>query len=141
MFAQAALAFALLLGLGAVGTGLYAKGRADGRAIEQATDLRERQIGELAAEKAATAAAGAISRIKVQHKTITAEVQREVQTNTVYRDCQHSPEQLQRINAALTGASSPEPAGRGLVPRAGAAGGPELRSDDTQTGGSGRPVP
>ena len=140
MIAQAVLVLSLVLGLGAAGTGLYVKGRHDGRAIEQATDLREREIARMAADTAAAAAAKAISGIKVQNRTINNEVQREISERLVYRDCQHSPEQLQRINAALTGAQ-PEPAGRGLVPGADAARGSELRGDDAEAGGGGGAVP
>ena len=65
-------------------------------------------------------------------RTIQNEVQREISERVVYRDCSHSPEQLQRINAAITGQS--EPAGRGLVPRADAAGGLKFRGDDGMSG-------
>jgi hypothetical protein len=88
-----------------------------GQDREIATQAREEHVAAVATQAAASAAAEAISRIKVQHRTITQEVQREVLERPVYRDCVHSTDQLQRINAALTGAA-PEPAGRGIVPAA-----------------------
>lgn len=120
----------------------YGTGREHQRNECEATAARERQVAQAAADAAASAAAGAISRIKVQHRTITQEVQREVLVQPQYRDpgCSHSPEQLQRLNAALTGAR-PEPAGRGLVPRADALGRPELRGDDAEADRGGRAVP
>lgn len=102
-----------------------------GRDSEIASQAREDRTAAVATEAAASAAAHAISQIKVQHRTVTQEVQREVLERPVYRDCVHSPDQLQRINAALTG-SRPEPAGGGLVPPAGAASGLQLRRDDAQ---------
>ena len=117
MLAQAGLALVLAIGIAAAGAGVYLEGKRAGRDACQATDAREREIGREAAAVAASVAASAIAGIKVQNRTIHTEVQREVQTNTVYRDCRHSPEQLQRINAALTD-EQPEPAGRGLVPHA-----------------------
>lgn len=122
----------------------YSAGREHQRNECEATAARERDIGQAAADRAASAAAGAIAAIKVQHRTITQEVQREVLERPVYRssDCSHGPEQLQRINAALTGAASAaEPAGRGLVPRADAIGRPQLRGDDAEADRGGRPVP
>jgi len=133
------LAIAVIVGAGALG-GAYWQGRQDGRDQCQAQDARDEKVARIAGAAAAASSAEAISRIKVQRTTINSEVQREVSERVVYRDCGHSPEQLQRINAALTGIQS-EPAGRGLVPPADAAGGPELRRDDAQADRGGRPVP
>ncbi len=96
--------------------GAYRQGREDGEAKIEAQQARENSIAAKATEAAASAAARAISAIKVQNRTITQEVQREVIDRPVYRDCLHSPDQLRNINAALTGASVPEPAGSGVVP-------------------------
>jgi hypothetical protein len=111
---------ALLL-IGALTGGAYRQGRADGEAKIEAQQARESEIAQKAVDAANATAAAAIAGIKVQHRTITQEVNREVIERPVYRDCLHSPDQLQRINAALTGAAKPEPAGSGVVPRAGAA--------------------
>lgn len=140
MIPQITFALVMALGLGIAGAGLYAKGRKDGRALEQAIDLREREIGRMAADSAASAAAAAITKIKVQNRTVYSEVQREITEKPVYRDCVHSPEQLQRLNAAITG-ERPEPAGRGLVPRTDAALGPDVRRDDAEADRGRGPVP
>ncbi len=98
--------------------GAYMQGRKDGENKIQSQQAREETIARAAADSAASAAAAAISAIKVQHRTITQEVQRDVLEKTVYRDsdCRHDADSLRRINAALTGASQPEPAGSGVLP-------------------------
>ncbi len=137
----AALAALLVLGTSWAGSVWWAYER--GRDAELATQVREHQVAAAATQAAASAAAAAVARIKVQHKTVQQEVQREIQERVVYRDpaCSHSPDQLQRINAALTGAPRPEPAGRGLVPRADAFVGPVFRRDDAQADRGGGAVP
>ena len=74
----------------------------------------------MAAEHAASAAADAISKLRIINQTITQEVRREIVERPVYRDCQHSPEQLRRLNAAITAAPG-RAAGGGGVPTADAA--------------------
>lgn len=141
MIAQAAILIALSVGVAAFTAGVYHQGKKSGKDEIRAEVATQQQIADEAAAKVAHQAAEAISKIKVQNRTVYSEVQREITELPVYRDCQHSPEQLQRLNAALTGASAPEPVGRGLVPRADAPLGPDLRRDDGQAGGSGRAVP
>ena len=96
----------------------------DGRRACQAEAAQTAMLVAQAAEAAASAAAVEIRNIRVQHRTVTQEVQREILERPVYRDagCSHSPEQLQRINAAITDGAASGPAGPGLVPAAGAAG-------------------
>ena len=53
---------------------------------------------------------------------IRQETEREIQTRTVYADCRHSPEQLQRLNAALAEPGSASAPGGGQLPAADAAG-------------------
>lgn len=101
----------------------------------EAEAAREERIAAVAMD----AAASAVAKIKVVNRTVQQEVQREISERVVYRDCQHSPEQLRRINSALTG--QVEPAGGGLVPRADALDRPELRGDHSEAGGGRRPVP
>lgn len=109
--------------VGALVGGAYRQGREDGEARIVAQEAREREIAAEAVDAANAAAAQAISAIKVQQRTITQEVQRDVLEKTVYRDpgCKHDADSLRRINAALTGAAGPEPAGGGVVPRTGTA--------------------
>ncbi len=140
MIAKSIIAFVFIAAVTAMVAGIYFEGKRAGKADCAERDAVIREAAQAAADSAASAAATAISKIKVQNRTIMNEVQREVQTNTVYRDCRHSDEQLRRINAALTGEQL-EPAGRGLVPTADAASGLQLRRDDTQADRGGRAVP
>jgi hypothetical protein len=91
---------------------------------------REDDIEQRAIVASTDAAASAIAAIKVRNTTIQNEVQHEVSERVVYRECLHSPEQLQRLNAALTGAQPA--AADGKLPAADAARGSELRRDDPQ---------
>jgi len=130
--AAGALAVAL------AGAEAYRQGRADGRNACQAAEARDRQVAQIAGDAAASAAARQIARIKVQHTTVRQEVEREIQSRVVYRDCSHSAEQLQRINAALTGAESGAAVDRRQLPAIDATGRPELRRDDAQADRGGR---
>lgn len=111
---------ALLAAIAAAG-GAYWQGRQDGRAGCQAEQARDQHVAQVATAAAAQAAASAIAAISVRHTTIRQETEREIQTRVEYRDCRHSPEQLQRINAAIGNAPGPQPAGGGELPAAGAA--------------------
>ena len=95
----------------------YRQGRTDGEAKIVAQEARERELTAQAVDAANAAAARAISSIKVQHQTITQEVQRDVIEKPVYRDpgCVHDADSMRNINAALTGVAQPERAGSGIV--------------------------
>lgn len=93
---------------------------------------RENRVAAVATAAAVSGAASAIAANKPRNITIRQETEREIQTQIQYRDCVHSPDQLQRINSALTG-EDPQPAGSGLVPKAGPLVGSQLRSDDVKT--------
>ena len=69
-------------------------------------------------EAAQTGAAAAIAANKPVNQTIVQKATREVQTNTVYRDCLNTAGQLRNINQALTGAA--QPAGDSQLPSTGA---------------------
>lgn len=73
-----------------------------------------KQAGEAAALKAA---AEAIAKIEVKSETHIQPVRTEIRTNTVYRDCQHSPDSLRHLNSLIAG----EDAAGGGVPASGAA--------------------
>lgn len=107
---------AAVLLVGALTGVAYRQGRADGEDKIVAQQAREAELSQKAVDAANATAAAAIAGIKVQHRTITQEVNREVIERPVYRDCLHSPDQLQRINAAITGAAKAEPAGSGVMP-------------------------
>lgn len=119
----------------------YFAGRWDGTRLAEAAQANKEALVREAADSMAQVAAKAIAGIRVQHTTLTQEVQREVLERTVYRDCVHSAEQLQRINAAITGRREPEGPGPGGVPRADAAAGPIVRRDDAEADRGGRPLP
>jgi hypothetical protein len=112
------LILAAAIALAGLTGGAYVKGREDGENKIVAQEAREREIAAEAVDAANAAAASAISAIKVQHRTITNEVQRDVIEKPVYRDpaCKHDADSLQRINAALTGTAPASAAGGGVVP-------------------------
>ncbi len=107
--------WALLLAAAAAGAA-YWQGRQDGRSAVEAEAAREERLIAQAGQASADAAAQAIARMQVRHTTIRQEVEREIQVRTEYRDCRHSPEQLQRINAALSPAGTGSAPGGGVVP-------------------------
>lgn len=83
-----------------------------------AQQLREEQIVARATEAAASAAADAISKIEVKNTVINHELQREVQTKTVYRDCRSGADAVRMLNdTAATEAGSDAAAG-GRMPKA-----------------------
>lgn len=100
----------LLSGAGGVWYGI---GLGEDRLI--AEQAKEAKVIADTRELAMQGAAAAIAANKPINTTILQEVQREIRTNTVYRDCVHSAEQLRRINAAITGKRA-EPAGSGVLP-------------------------
>lgn len=114
MILNAALPYFVAAALVACGVA-YVKGRNDGKEIQSAKCLRDEQIAARAADSAASAAAVAISKIKVENRTIQARVEREIQTRVEYRDCRHAPGVLADINEALTG-RRPDPAADRRVP-------------------------
>lgn len=105
-----ALSVALLTG------GAYIKGRQDGNAIARAEAAEQTETLREVRAAAQRGAAAAIAGIVIQHTTVRAAVEKEIHEKLVYRDCQHSADQLQRINAALTG-REPVAAGGGQLPR------------------------
>lgn len=105
-----ALSVALLTG------GAYIKGRQDGNAIARADQAEVIELARKVRDDAQRGAAEAIAKIEIRHTTVRAAVEKEIHEKLVYRDCQHSADQLQRINAALTG-REPEPPRGGQLPR------------------------
>lgn len=82
---------------------------------ETATQARIDKATAATLETAQQGAAAAIAKIKITNTTIKGEVQREVQTNTVYRDCRVPSDGMRIINDALSGKRS----GDSELPRAG----------------------
>lgn len=97
----------------------------DAVVADQAQDEKVRQETLEAAQRGAAAA---IAKIEVRHVKVVQPIEREIRENVVYRECRHSPEQLLRLNEAITG----RPAGDRELPGAGGDGRSELRGDDEQ---------
>lgn len=68
---------------------------------ERAGQISTKDLVAEAVDAASSAAAEAISQIKVKNMTITNEVQHDVQTHTVYADCHLTPSGMQLANQAL----------------------------------------
>lgn len=105
-----ALAFLLAL------SGSYIKGRGDGQRIAKADQAEVLEFARKVRDESQRAAAEAIARIEIKQTTIRQTLEKEIHEKPVYRDCRHSPDGLQSVNAALTG-RSPDPAGGGKLPR------------------------
>lgn len=90
-----------------------------GRNAELATQAREDKVAAVATEAAARAAAAAISKIEVKHVTLRQQLEREVQTREVFRECRSGAAAVQLLNAspgvAASAASAP---GGGQLPGA-----------------------
>lgn len=73
---------------------------------EVASQAREDQHIAEAVDAATTVAAQAIASIKPKYTTIQNEVQREIQTNTVFTDCKLPADSLRLVNQALSPSSA-----------------------------------
>jgi hypothetical protein len=92
-----------------------------GKDSELATQAREDKAVAIASGAAASAAAGAISKLGVKHVTIRQRTDTVVREVPVYRECRHDQRVLDDINEARTGRRA-EPAGAGQLPAASAPG-------------------
>lgn len=88
----------------------YSHGRDSKQAEWDAAKVAEADAKSAALE----AAASAIAKIEVTSEKIVQPIRTEIRTNTVYRDCQHSPDSLRNLNALIVGG---EPDGQGRVPQ------------------------
>jgi len=109
----AALGVLVAWGASAVGAFFYGQGvGADGViAKQQAVDQAIQQTRDAAQQ----GAAAAIALLKPRNVTIRQETEREIQTNTVYRDCRLPADGVRLANEAITGRVA-EPAGGGSLP-------------------------
>lgn len=105
----------VLFWLGTVVAG-YFYGVGVGQDTEIAAQSREEKFAAVATEAAASAAANAISNLKVRHVTIKQQAETVIRDNPVYRDCVHPDGMLDTINQAR----GYEPAGRSVLPAASA---------------------
>lgn len=140
MIASPLLPYLLLAGVVAAtsaGLGGYLKGRADGRALERATQVTEAALVEKVSQASQLAAAREIAAIQIKHTTIRQQVEKETREIPVYRDCRHADGVLDHLNAALIGAV---PAGGGKLSTTLSTSRSELRGDDAETARPGEPV-
>lgn len=94
------------------GTAWYFEGVGEARVIAQ--QAHDDKVRQKTFEAAQAGAAASIAANKPVNQTIVQKVQREVQTNTIYRDCKLLPDGLRLANQAITG--SAHPSGAGVVP-------------------------
>ncbi len=73
----------------------------------EAGEVAKREQGKIEArQEALSAAAKEIAKIDVKRVTIRQPLEREVHEKVVYRDCQHTPDGLLRLNQALGGSGA-----------------------------------
>lgn len=121
MWPQLGLSLALAGGLGIAGAGLYLEGKKAGRNEVRAQVASQTDIAREAAQIAATISAQAISKIEVKNVTVRQQLEREVLTREVFRDCRSGPAAVGLLNDSPgVAAESAEPAGGGVVPAAAA---------------------
>ena len=104
--------------LGATAAWFYEAGADSELATQAKVDRARQETRALAAEAAASAIAG----IEVKTVTIRQQLQREVQTREIYRDCVAGPDARRLLNSS-PGIAQPGPgaAGGGELPAAGPA--------------------
>lgn len=115
-----ALAVAVVTWAGSmVAAGLWAYGA--GQDHEIAAQSREDAAGRRAAEIAADVSARAIGKLEIKHVTIRQDLEREVQTREIYRDCRSGPDAVRMLNATVGAAGGPDPTAARELPASGAA--------------------
>lgn len=113
---------ALVAGLTAGVAGIYFEGKRAGKAECDSTHQLAREIAQQAAAAATDAAASAIARITIKHTTVRQELEREVLTREVFRDCRSGPDAVRLLNSSPgVAASGPVAAGGAELPAARAA--------------------
>lgn len=86
----------------------------------EADQLRTERAIKQAADASAQAAAKAISQIEVKHVTVRQQLEREIQTREVFRDCRSGPDAVSLLNRSPGIAPSASAPGGGQLPPAGA---------------------
>lgn len=107
----------VVAGLGSVAAFFY--GQHVGEQGAEAQKAREEHIAKVAYDAGQDGAAAAIAKLKPRNVTIRQELAREIQTNTVYRDCRVPADGVRLANEAITGRT--ESAGGSELPRGDAA--------------------
>jgi hypothetical protein len=80
----------------------YKFGYDNGENKIKASQIAENDLIAKVEERARLGAANEIAKIQLKQTTIYNKVQKEVQTNTVYRECKHTADGLRSLNEALT---------------------------------------
>lgn len=112
---------ALAGGLAVAGGGLYLEGKKAGRNEQIAKQATIDQVAAEFERKVAAVTANAISRIEVKNVTVRQQLEREVLTREVFRDCRSGPAAVGLLNGSPGVAAEPaEPAGGSVVPAAAA---------------------
>lgn len=115
-----------LIAAGAVAVGAFAGtffyGVHVGEQGAEADQARDDRVAKVAYEAGQKGAAEVIAKLKPRNVTIRQELEREIQTNTVYSDCRVPANGVRLINEAIAGGA--ERAGDRQLPRA----------DETQPG-------
>ena len=110
------LIIAALMAVLAAGAGGFKLG-ADHEVASQARADEQLQKAE---DKMTSAAAKAISELRPKYTTIQGKLEKQIETNTVYRDCKLDPIGLQLVNEALSSGTQATPGGK--LPKADKAG-------------------
>lgn len=92
--------------------GAFLYGRHTGKESSEAATARDERIAQVAYEAGQRGAAGEIQKIEVKNVIIKQELEKQVFTETVYRDCKHTPAALGLLNDALAGPPAQSPGGR-----------------------------
>lgn len=78
---------------------------------QKAQEVEKTELVAEAVDAANAASAAVLASIRPKYTTIQNQVEKQIETNTVYRDCRLDPVGLQLANQALNGGSKPSSGG------------------------------
>lgn len=109
MLHQFGVAAVAAVALTAAVGGVWLHGQKTGREQCQAAEALAREVAAQASQEAASAAAHAISKMRTRNVTIRQQLEREIQTREVFRDCRSGGAARGLLNATpgIAAASSP----------------------------------
>lgn len=81
----------------------YGTGRYDGARLEREGQQRSEKAAQVAYDAAMKATAEQLGKLTITNTTIRQKAEVIVRENTIYRECRHTPDGVQSINAALSG--------------------------------------
>lgn len=73
---------------------------------ERANQIDKQELVAESVDAATAVSANAIAQLKPKYTTISNQLERQIETHTVFRDCRLDPVSLQLANQALTGGST-----------------------------------